>query len=216
MQLAQALKTLEKRGNTFTIRHEDFPDGGQDTLVCTGKNNWEIPVKNAMLGYGMFVDAWLFDLDVYTALVQLYEHARGGHVDPAVTLTDDKGTLLGSIYRYAGDFNTAAFDAHKLWLLHSDAREHRQAGLSNFTGSCLMQIDLATAKLEHETPIQVPQNFMAAQKLAHGWLTGVGLRALDVKFAGHEGEVLLEVSVVNYQREKDLPYDSLRLPFPGV
>lgn len=216
IRLANPEKTFSKDGNLFKMRHEDFPDGGLDTLYCTGQNNWEIAVKNSMMGYGMFVDAWLFDLDAYVGFVQLYEHSRGGHVDPSVTIADHKGTLLGTIDRYAGDFRYAAFDAHKLWLLHSDAREHRQAGLPDFTGSCLMQIDLAAGRLEREIPIQVTADFIKGQKLAHGWLTGIGLRALHVKFAEHEGEVVLEISVVNYQRDKNVAYDALRIPLQNI
>lgn len=210
--LTKAAETLSKDGSRLTIGHEDFSDGGVDTLICTGQKNWRVPVKCSMMGYGMFVAAWMLDLGDYIGFVQLYEHSRGGHTDPTITLVDYEGAVHGTIPRYAGDFDTAAFDDKKLWLRHRDGREYRAAGLPNFTGACLMQIDLETGVVESETPIQVPQKFIASQHLAYAWLTDIGLSAMRVIFTEVAGQVVLEVSVVNYQRDKNRAYESLQIP----
>jgi hypothetical protein len=213
IQLAKAAeKTLSRNGHSLTTRHEDFSDGGVDTLTCNGTNSWQVSVKSSMMGYGMFIATWLLDLGSYIGFVQLYEHSRGGHKDPAITIVDYSGLVRGTIDRYAGDFETAAFNETKLWLRHTDAREYRAAGLPNFTGASLMQIDLATGRVESETPIQVPGNFMAAQQLAHGWLTTIGLSAMRVNFAEQADQVVLDVSVVNYQQGNEHEYKSLRIP----
>lgn len=210
--LSRATQTLAKNGNSLTMRHEDFSDGGVDTLTCAGKNTWQVSVKCSMLGYGMFIDNWLFDLGNFIGFVQLYEHSRGGHTDPSITIVDYTGAVHGTIPRYAGDFETAAFDDNKLWLRHTDAREYRAAGLPNFTGTCIMQIDLQSGSVEREIPVQVPQEYIASQKIAYGWLTNIGLAALRVTFAEAVAGVVLDVSVVNYQREKDQEYESLQIP----
>jgi|GEM_PF-6048734 len=210
--LTKAAETLSKHGSRLTIEHEDFSDGAVDTLVCSGAKSWRVPVKCTMMGYGMFIAAWLLDLGDYIGFVQLYEHSRGGHTDPTITLVDYAGAVYGTIPRYAGDFEAAAFDDQKLWLRHTDAREYRAAGLPNFTGTCLMQIDLKTGNVESETPIQVPKQYIASQRLAHSWLTEIGLSALRVTFAEVAGEVVLDVSVVNYQREQGRDYESLQIP----
>lgn len=209
--LAKAEKALTKNGNHFEMRHEDFNDGGVDTLICIGANNWQVSVKCSMMGYGMFRATWLLDLGDYLGFVQLYEHSRGGHTDPTITIIDYTGSVRGTIDRYAGDFEAAAFDEKKLWLRHSDAREYRAAGLPNFTGTCLMQIDLATGKVEWEIPIQVSEKFLASQQLAHAWLTTIGLSAMRVDFIQLAGQVALDVSVVNYQRDNKGEYESLQI-----
>ena len=75
-----------------------------------------------------------------------------------------------------------------------------------------MQIDLKTGTLERDIPVQVSEKFIAAQPLAHGWLTNIGLSALRVVFAEVAGQVVLDVSVVNYQRDAQLKYESLQIP----
>lgn len=212
IKLAKSTKELHKNGNFLQTRHEDFADGGVDTLICSGDSSWQVPVKCSMAGYGMFMASWLFNMGKYIGFVQLYEHSRGGHRDPSVTLIDWSGTPRGTVYRYAGDFEIAAFDDNKLWLLHTDARQYRSEGLANFTGSCLMQIDLATGIVEKETPIQVTEKFIASQHLSHGWLTTIGLSALDVRFSQPSDQVMLEVSVVNYQRDKGHTYGLFHIP----
>ncbi len=210
--LAQAQKILTSQGCSISAEHEDFSDGGVDTVTCTGRKAWRVAVKSSMAGYGIFIDSWFFALGDYIALVQLYEHSRGGHTDPTLTLFDYEGALRGTVHRYAGEFGLAAFSDTKVWLLHNDARQHRAAGLANFTGSCLMQIDLPTGQLESETPIQVPEKFFASQHLAHGWLTTIGLSALRVRFAESAAGVVLETSVVNYQRDAKRDYERLQIP----
>ncbi|MFO1478946.1 MAG: hypothetical protein U1F40_01960 [Turneriella sp.] len=212
MKLTRAAETLEKLGNRLTMKHEDFDDGGVDTLICAGKNQWQVAVKCSMMGYGMFIDNWLLDLGDYIGFVQLYEHSRGGHTDPSITIVDYTGAVHCTIPRYAGDFETAAFDDNKLWLRHTDAREYRAAGLPNFTGTCIMQIDLQSGSVEREIPVQVPQEYIAAQQLAQAWLTNVGLSALRVTFTEVEAGVALDVSVVNYQRAEGREYQSLQIP----
>jgi hypothetical protein len=212
IRLARAQKTLAITGSTLTVQHEDFNDGGVDTLVSSGAQNWSVPVKCSMQGYGMFLATWLFDLGDYIGFVQVYEHSRGGHADPSITIVGHDGATFGRIDRYAGEFEIAAFNDKYLWLLNRDGREYREAGLANFTGSCLMQIDLATGALESDRPIQVPEKFFTSQHLAHGWLTNVGLSALRVVFAEVAGQVVLDVSVVNYQRDAQQKYESLQIP----
>jgi len=210
--LTKAAKTLTRNGNHLAMAHEDFSDGGVDTLICSGAQNWRVSVKCSMMGYGMFVAAWLLDLGDYIGFVQLYEHSRGGHTDPTITIVDYEGAIHGTIPRYAGDFESAAFDDKKLRLRHTDSREYRASGLPNFTGACLMQIDLDSGEVESETPIQVSEKFIASQHLTHDWLTNIGLSAMRVTFAEAAGEVVIDISVVNYQRDKNYTYESLRIP----
>jgi len=209
--LSKAEETLSKNGCRLTCEHEDFSDGGVDTLVCAGSHNWRVAVKCSMMGYGMFVATWLLDLGDYIGFVQLYEHSRGGHTDPTITIVDYAGAVHGTLACYAGDFETAAFDKQKLYLRHRDGREYRAAALTNFTGSCLMKIDLASGKVENEMPIQVSEKFFASQHLAHSWLTQIGLSPMRVGFAQNAGQVLLDVSVVSYQRDPLSEYSSLQI-----
>ncbi|AFM12628.1 hypothetical protein [Turneriella parva] len=211
IKLARAQETLAIGGSALKVQHEDFDDGGVDTLVSSGAQNWGVPVKCFMQGYGMFVANWLLDLGDYIGFVQLYEHSRGGHTDPSITIVGHDGTTFGRIDRYAGDFEIAAFNDKYLWLLNRDGREYREAGLANFTGSCLMQIELATGTVESETPIQVPEKFFRSQRLTHAWLTTVGLSSLRVKFAEVTGNAVLDISVVNYQRDPKHHYDALQI-----
>lgn len=210
--LAHGQQELKKNGLSLRVTREEFSDGDVDTLECTGSNAWQVPVKCVMAGYGMFRANWLLDLGEYIGFVQLYEHSRGGHADPAITIVDLEGAVRGTIYRYAGDFEVAAYSDQKLWLLHRDGRGHREAGLANSSGSCLMQIDLATGTIESETPIQVSAEFFQSQQLAHGWLTSIGLSSLRVAFSEAKEQVVLNISVVNYQRDKTKQYESLQIP----
>lgn len=212
IRLAQANSELEQNRCKLQVKHEDFSDGGVDTLVCSGEKSWQVGVKTSMSGYGMFMGSWLFDLGWCIGFVQLYEHSRGGHRDPSISIIDFDGALRGTVYRYSGDFSTAAFDEKRLWLLHTDRRQYSEGPLRNFSGSCLMQINLATGKVESEKPIRVPERFFASQHLAHSWLTTIGLSALHVAIAQAANQVVLDISVVNYQREKTKEYDSLQIP----
>lgn len=210
--LARAADSLSKNGSHLNMGHENFSDGGVDTLICNGAHNWRVAVKCSMMGYGMFIATWLLDLGDYIGFVQLYEHSRGGHTDPTITIIDYAGAVHGTIDRYAGDFETAAFDQKNLWLRHTDAREHRASGLANFTGTCLMQIDLKSGKVEREIPVQVSEKFFTSQHLTHAWLTKIGLSALRVVLTESAAQVVLDVSVVNYQRDAQLKYESLQIP----
>lgn len=212
-KVAKAEKSLNRNNYQLSCEHEDFTDGGVDTLICQGEKNWRVPVKCSMRGYGMFVATWLFDLGHYIGFVQLYEHARGGHTDPTITIIDHESAVYSTIDRYAGEFETAVFDENYLYLRHRDARKYRAEELPNFTGTCIMQIELKTGKVLREIPVQTSEKFFSSQRLLQAWLNNVGLSSLQVAFAEAALGVVLDISVVNYQRVKGHAYESLQIPF---
>ncbi len=216
--LARAQPELTIGSSVVRAVHAAAQFGDIDTVICTGRKTWQVPLKCTMGGDGMFVDSWFLNLNKCIGFVQSYEHSRGGHTDPTLTLLNFDGSIHGVVdrERAASRFDVAVYDEHKLWFLHRDDREFRAAGLPNFTGTCLMQIDLATGLFEKEIPIQVPPEFTASQHLSHAWLTTIGLSALEVKFAEAGRQVVLDISVVNYQRDKNQAYESLQIPLLDI
>ncbi len=145
-------------------------------------------------------------------MVQLYEHSRGGHIDPTITIADYNGNLYFTLEQYSGEFAKAAFDNKKIWLLHRNLKNYKDINLLNFTGTSVIQLDLKTGRIDREMPIKIPKNFIDPGYLSHGWLTSIGLPAMQVTFEQIDEQVVLNIDVISFQKNKNRPYEPAQIP----
>lgn len=213
IKLAQGIKELEKNENTFLWSHGENKGIGIDTIFCFGKNEWSIDVECKMGSYGMFIDAWLLDLgnDVI-GFVQLYEHSRGGHTDPTISIIKFDGTLIGIHYQYAGDMFQAAYSKDKLWILHKDHRLSAQQDRQKYSGTLLMEMDLTNAQVNFHKPLYLPQNFSDENKPEFAWLQSIGLSGYSIKFINLNDSIYLSFALSNYQRAATKEYSDVSIP----
>lgn len=116
---------LHKKGYTISIQHlkDSKALGEQDELICTGKKKWSFVLPNPMQGWGMYRTAYLLDISAHVfAVIQLYEHSRGGHTDPKISVFDYKGNLLWSFCHYGVDLEKAVIFDNKIWVLSAQYR----------------------------------------------------------------------------------------------
>ena len=78
----------------------------------------------------MFRENTLLDLgDDFIGVVQHYEHDRGGHTDPFLSVFSASGEPLWSFFERTTNLAHGLISRDRLWLLHSNTDRLRPAPL---------------------------------------------------------------------------------------
>lgn len=131
--------------------------GDNDWVYGLGSDAWELSFGDPYGGgYGMFHEASLYQIDESTFIfIQVYEHSRGGHVDPVLHCIDVNGNIGWSKMITGVYLNCMHSNGIDLFIINSWA-EDRPKGNPDFTGKHVERIDLNSGETVESVAIFHP------------------------------------------------------------
>ena len=120
--------TLSIRSFEFTLEHKDEGYWGKDStdiVTCKekGRQRWKQALPHPDPDWRVFWDAHFLGItDKFIGVVQLYEHSRGGHTDPTLSVLNLSGKVLWSFQGNGFNMNGAVLFDRKIWFITEQFR----------------------------------------------------------------------------------------------
>ena len=132
---------MTRPDGVFSVRHVS----GADVVRCEGARSWTLDVEAQPRPYEMFRENTLIDLgEQGVGLVQYYEHERGGHTDPFLSMISPTGELRWSFFERTARLKRGLYTEDSLWFVHSNPARLSAEEASGYRGPVIAELDLNT------------------------------------------------------------------------
>lgn len=143
-------RTLERPGQLYAIEHAR----GGEQLRREGASGWTAHIDPPGGFYEIYRDLRLLDLgDAHVGVVQYYEHSRGGHEDPFLTVLSTRGEELWSYFERTAVLSGGLRSSQNLWLLHQASDRLPPEQRAAYKGQVLVQLDLQTGQAQAQIAV---------------------------------------------------------------